>query len=225
MIRRLIKELAASSPCQFELYQQEHEHCDFYRASGEVYQRFLVVIETDQLLPPTKLNQLIQLATPQELLQTPSYAKNTDLIVLFRLENLSDVIQFEHEIFDIEEDSYSFKKHVLYFSSSELEKIGEQNVNELIKDQIAFNNYKEDPMTESEYGLVCRLFIKLPFLSVPVQEAEMEDPCELADQLLEQDGLLALTNSLEKMVNNNPDYQAIIEEYVREKMANPTTED
>ncbi|TOP55622.1 ABC-three component system middle component 1, partial [Vibrio parahaemolyticus] len=86
----------------------------FYKATHSSYQRFLVILESDKLSTPSELNEYIQDNTPQSLLETPTFAKNTDLVVLFRLDSLTKLNQYEHQIFDIEENAYSLKKHVLY---------------------------------------------------------------------------------------------------------------
>lgn len=224
MINQIIKKLSNNSPCQFKLVEQAAEQFSFYKAASEDYQRFLAVVQVPKLMKPSELNQWVLINTPNELREEPAFAKNTDVIVLFKLDYLADIMNYESEIFALEEDGYSFKKHVLYYSQAEIEllnTIDVDNIAELIKDQCKFRQYKQSPLSESEYGLASRIFIKLPFLSVPVDESELDDPCSLADYYLQSADLLDLNNEFEKLIGNGDvDYQTIVKEYIRGKMAN-----
>ncbi|EIF3178464.1 hypothetical protein LFS20_004187 [Vibrio vulnificus] len=179
-------------------------------------------------MKPNELNQWVLANTPSVLREQPTFAKNTDVVVLFELDRLADVIDYESEIFALEEDSYSFKKHVLYYSQTELDLLNENDTSDianLIKDQSKFSLYKKSPMVESEYGIASRIYIKLPFLSVPVDESELDDPCQLADEYLQKVGLLAIGNEFEALTSNSNNYKGIVEEYIRGKMANSQAED
>lgn len=228
MIKNVITALSGSSPCQFELVGQESEQFSFYRAMSPDYQRFLVVLNVEKLMEPSELNQWVLFHTPNALREMPAFAKNTDVVVLFELDKLADIVKFESEVFSLEEDGYSFKKHVLYYSKAELALLGNIDTNklsELINDQSKFSLYKKSPLSESEYGIVSRIFIKLPFLSVPVDESELDDPCVLANTRLQNAGLLELSNEFERVLASvGSDYEAV-EEYIRGKMANSQAED
>lgn len=225
MIDQLITSLSVNSPCKFELVEQEFDHFSFYRATSLDYQRFLVVVHTEKLIKPSDLNQQVLANSPDELRELPAFAKNTDVIVLFKLDNIADIVNFESEIFSLEEDVYSFKKHVLYYSQAELDllhDIDANSIGDLLKDQSKFNVYKQSSLIESEYGIASRIFIKLPFLSVPIDESELDDPCVLADTALEEAGSLELCQRFEIMLaDSNSDFEAVITEYIHEKMANP----
>ncbi|CZF79652.1 ABC-three component system middle component 1 [Grimontia marina] len=229
MINKIITALSSTSPCQFKLVKQESEIFSFYQATSPCYQRLLVVVHVEKLMQPSELNQWVLANTPDELRELPAFAKNTDVVVLFRLESLADIVNYEYKVFSLEEDAYSFKKHVLYYSQEELtilDKIDTNSISDLIKDQNKFSLYKKSPLEESEYGIVSRIFIKLPFLSIPVDESELDDPCLLADTELQESGLLELTNEFESLLASvGSDYEAIVEEYIRGKMANSQAED
>lgn len=193
------------------------------------YHRFLAVVKVSKLMKPNELNQWVLANTPHVLREHPTFAKNTDVVVLFELDRLADIIDHESEIFSLEEDGYSFKKHVLYYSQTELDLLNEIDTRDfanLIKDQSKFSLYKKSPLVESEYGIASRIFIKLPFLSVPVDESELDDPCKLADDYLKNVDLLALNNEFEALIaNNGNNYQTIVEDYIRGKMANSQAKD
>lgn len=227
MINQIITTLSSNSLCQFDLVEQAVEQFSFYRATSPDYQRFLVVAQVATLMKPSELNQWVLENTPDELKELPAFAKNTDVVVLFELDRLADIVNYESEVFSLEEDGYSFKKHVLYYSQAELTYLNDMDANSianLIKDQSKFSLYKKSPLAESEYGIASRIFIKLPFLSVPVDESELDDPCRLADDYLQHANLLALSNEFESTIGNGgTDYQAIVKEYIRGKMANSQT--
>ncbi|MCL1126274.1 ABC-three component system middle component 1 [Shewanella surugensis] len=224
MINQIITDLSRKSPCQFELVVQAAEQFSFYRAASINYQRFLVVVRVSKLMKPSELNQWVSVSTPNELREEPAFAKNTDVVVLFELDCLAEIVNYENEVFALEEDSYSFKKHVLYFSQAEVALLADMdsnNIADLIKNKNKFEQYKESPLSESEYGLASRIFIKLPFLLVPVDESELDDPCGFADTYLESVNLLALNNEFESKVGNGDiDYDSLIKEYISGKMAN-----
>ncbi|MFQ0975177.1 hypothetical protein JHL08_04490 [Vibrio campbellii] len=229
MINQIINTLSSNSPCQFELVEQDAEQFSFYRSMSSNYHRFLAVVKISKLMKPNELNHWVLANTPSVLREQPTFAKNTDVVVLFELDRLADVIDYESEIFALEEDSYSFKKHVLYYSLAELALLNEidtRDFADLIKDQSKFNSYKKSPMVESEYGIVSRIYIKLPFLSVPVDESELDDPCQLADDYLEKVGLLSISSEFEMLITSSGNnYKAIVEEFIRGKMANSQAED
>ncbi len=159
----------------------------------------------------------------------PHFCKEYRCGGFVRARSASDIIDHESEIFSLEEDGYSFKKHVLYYSQTELDLLNEIDTRDfanLIKDQSKFSLYKKSPLVESEYGIASRIFIKLPFLSVPVDESELDDPCKLADDYLKNVDLLALNNEFEALIaNNGNNYQTIVEDYIRGKMANSQAKD
>ncbi len=229
MINQIINTLSSNSPCQFELVEQDAEQFSFYRSMSSNYHRFLAVVKVSKLMKPNELNQWVLANTPHVLREPPTFAKNTDVVVLFELDRLADIIDHESEIFSLEEDGYSFKKHVLYYSQTELDLLNEIDTRDfanLIKDQSKFSLYKKSPLVESEYGIASRIFIKLPFLSVPVDESELDDPCKLADDYLKNVDLLALNNEFEALIaNNGNNYQTIVEDYIRGKMANSQAKD
>ncbi|MGR5179844.1 ABC-three component system middle component 1 [Vibrio alginolyticus] len=229
MINQIINTLSSNSPCQFELVEQDAEQFSFYRSMSSNYHRFLAVVKVSKLMKPNELNQWVLANTPHVLREQPTFAKNTDVVVLFELDRLADIIDHESEVFSLEEDGFSFKKHVLYYSQTELDLLNEIDTRDfanLIKDQSKFSLYKKSPLVESEYGIASRIFIKLPFLSVPVDESELDDPCKLADDYLKNVDLLALNNEFEALIANNGNtYQTIVEDYIRGKMANSQAKD
>ncbi|WP_337164535.1 ABC-three component system middle component 1 [Vibrio fluvialis] len=224
MIKQMIHQVAESSPCQFQRLDCPAENIEFYKAGNSNHQRFLVVLDADQLSTPSELNEKVQEITPQALQETPSFAKNTDLILLFRLDSLAKLHQYEHSIFDIEENAYSLKKHVLYYTTGELEQLKQyldlgESIETLVTNPELFNHYKHNSSEETAFSLACRLYVKLPFLAVPAKESILTSANQLADQLLSEKKLLVFFNSIEQQLSAGHGYQDVMEALIDEQMA------
>ena len=224
MIKKIVNRVAEGSSCQFELVNNIDESILFYRSGISTHQRFLVVLDTDELSSPSELNAKVQEITPQAFHKMPSFAKNTDLILLYRLENINNLYLFENQIFDIEENAYSLKKHVLYYTERELEQLNSyldtgENLETLIKDPDLFNEYKNNPIQETAFSLACRIYVKLPFLEVPAKESNLIDPNEIAEKFLSNKNLSEFFNSIQKQVNDGNEYDSIMEALINEQMA------
>ncbi|QDF68115.1 hypothetical protein FJQ87_16880 [Shewanella sp. SNU WT4] len=225
MIKKIIQQVVEGSPCQFVQLDTPLEKLTFYKAAHLNYQRFLVVLESDKLSTPSELNEYIQGNTPQSLLEIPTFAKNTDLVILFRLDTLTELNKYEHKIFDIEENAYSLKKHVLYYTEAESEKLkqyldSEEGIEILLTEPEAFNHYKQAPFNESAFSLACRLYVKFPFLAVPAKEETLTSANELADQYLREQQLLGFYNSIETQLTVSNGYKEVMEALINEQMAN-----
>lgn len=224
MIKYIIQHVAESSPCQFRRLESTSEELTFYKAGEPNYQRFLVVLDTALLSNPSELNDKVQNLTPQILLETPSFAKNTDLVLLFRLDSLTELPEYEHNIFDIEENAYSLKKHVLYYTAAESEQLKQyldsgSSIETLITNSEFFERYKINPSEETAFGLACRLYVKLPFLAVPAKETTLTSASQLADRFLSEKQVLAFFNSIEKQLNDGSGYQEVMEALIDEQVA------
>lgn len=100
--------------------------------------------------------------------------KNTSLLVCIELEDLNINKNFKKKIFDIEEDQYDFKKYVLTYTKKQLKLLKNKYRNEdiklinylnlIINNNDLFKEFKLNPKKETEYNLVSKLLIKLPFL-------------------------------------------------------------
>lgn len=224
MIKQIIQKVAENSPCQFRQFEKPSEEIAFYCSGNPDHQRFLVVLDIGQLSSPYELNNKVQERTPQELLKIPSFSKNTDLVVLYRLDSLADLHQYEHSIFDIEENAYSLKKHVLYYTTSELEQLGQyltqgNEIETLVADPEYFKQYKIKPVEETAFSLACRLYVKLPFLAVPAKEATLTSANQLANQLLDRQNLRTFFNEIEKQLNSGQTHEKVIEALINEQVA------
>lgn len=222
MIIDIIKELSESSPCKFKGITRDSDEIYFFKAASDEHQRFLIVMRVEELFSPEIINQLVLERTPDEIISSPYFSKNTDVIIIFKVKNLSDIMSYEHDIFSIEEDYYSFKKHVLYISHKELELLKNttaQNIHLVIKNQTGFNEYKESPLNESLYGISSRIYIKLPFICVPIDESQLDSPESFIEGKLQESGLLDISNKLDESLLKLKEPNKVIEDYINEQMA------
>lgn len=136
---------------------------------------------------------------------TQSMTRNLSLIVCLNNETNSPL---EGKILQIEEDPFDFKKYVLLYTKSEVDEL--QNtwkqseidlipfLNQFLYKEGSFAEYKQH-MVPSVYGLVARLFIKIPFMKLEVKERTFEDlQIIIRNQLGD-----SLTSLLDRLLNTS----------------------
>lgn len=136
----------------------------------------------------------------------PEMDKNLSLIVCVKRGELRPYTGLNKIIFDIEEDPYFFKKYVLTYTDSQVEllkaNLGESSILEhlhrVLNDNNAFQEHKNDPLQSTEYNLVSKLFIKLPFLNLRKMDRELASLNEEINNSLTPP-LLALRDELLKL--------------------------
>lgn len=194
----------------------------FYRKSVSEHKRFLVIHETSSLESADTYNSIIREIVPFELKSDPAFEKNSDLIVLFKMDNLSDFKFHENKIFAIEEDPFQFKKYVLYYSDDEEGLVNELSYNDLKKiilDRDSFRAYKAKPNHPSKYSFTARLFIKVPFLEVPVEEEELKSIDVMLTETYKDQNLSDFDGYITRLTNDKTvDYDFLIEEYLNDKL-------
>ncbi len=139
--------------------------------------RFLAIIECERVPSPQELNSLVLTHSPSEFKNDPAFSKNTDLIILFKLDHRADFQIIENKVFKIEENPYYFKKYFLYYSEEELRLISGENyksLSSIILNDLKFAEYRDDPLQPSIYSISARIFIKLPFVKVPIKEGDLK---------------------------------------------------
>ena len=109
----------------------------------------------------------------------PELEKNISMLILWN-KGEEEFSHMKKKILPIEEDPYYFKKHILYFSSIELEKfqdeIAENNLREFVDEQLVdyetFKRFKDNPQAQNWESLLYRFAIKLPFIKIDIEENE-----------------------------------------------------
>ena len=219
MIKALLDQAARIDVSGFKLIK-EQDGFSFYSKLEEDSKRFLIVYETESLRNVDYYNNKIQEIVPNELKVEPAFERNSDFIILFKIENLSDFNEHEQKILSIEEDPYFFKKYVLYYSNEELNLVNDIDISELKKtifDRDLFNKYKQHPNFPSLYSFAARFFIKLPFLRVPVSEEKMPSIEVMLDENLKDKHLFEFDNKLALLIESkNNDLDDVLKEFENE---------
>lgn len=112
---------------------------------------------------------------------TQSMVRNLSLIVCLQQENSAF---YDARVLEIEEDPFDFKKYVLVYTKSDVEELHRAwetsegdlipYLNHYLHEDGSFTSYKQQT-APSTYGLVTRLFIKIPFIKLEVKERAFED--------------------------------------------------
>jgi hypothetical protein len=165
-------------------------------------------------------NNTIQNIIPDEIKNEPAFERNSDLIILFKVNNLGDFNVHEQNIFSIEEDPYYFKKYVLYYSDEELKLLENKTLNDLqniVLDRSLFKTYKKNPNYPSLYSFSARFFIKIPFLQVPVNEEAMPSVDVMLRESLLESNLVEFDSHLTQIIiDNDGDHTEILKEFENE---------
>ncbi|MHC5225439.1 ABC-three component system middle component 1 [Ignatzschineria sp. LJL83] len=147
----------------------------------------------------------------------PALDKNINLLIVFKCEDVS------HELMDkinlIEEDSYFFRKRVLFYTASELlgllsiiEKYDFLTVfNQLITDTDIFLEYKKG---SNWHELLYRIIIKLPIIEVKNTETvnldslaeKIQKKLKSSQELLDMDSVISCIDGLTEEPEELLDY-------------------
>lgn len=223
MIIKLIKEAALTDTSGFK-YIENINTFDFYKKIDNDSKRFLIVHETTSLKNADHYNNTIHDITPNEIKSEPAFERNSDLIIILKIENLGDFNKHEKNILSIEEDPYYFKKYVLYYSEEEgklLENKTLIDLTETINDRYLFKEYKKKPNFPSLYSICARFFIKLPFLEVPVKETKMQNIDVMIDESLIEKNLNTFNDHLEYLFKEKQnDHTEILKSFENEGLEN-----
>lgn len=114
--------------------------------------------------------------------KAPDVQKNTSLIICVELEEL-DPISFEKYkkfIWQIEENEYWFKKNIVLYDQYSVGYFNQSSsvlsqLTKVVQNENLFDDFKDDFFTNSFYYLAIQLFIKIPFLNIPIREEEFEN--------------------------------------------------
>ncbi|MBU9848614.1 ABC-three component system middle component 1 [Rahnella aceris] len=193
----------------------------FYKRETGSAIRFTILHKLDELLTPAEINATIAGLVPDVFANNPSFKKNCDLVCIHRLSQLADFKSHEEQIFAIEEDPHFFKKYVLYYSDAEEEALGGQSFEKLkitIADKSLFNEYKEQPLTATQYSVAAKIFIKLPFLELPFYKRELVPLRLQAEGAVSESGLIKTYESIQNLSSTNID--DLIKEMISDELAN-----
>lgn len=183
--------------------------------------RFLMLLYADDVMNVDELHQLVLEKVPEQLSQDSAYKKNTDLIVIVKFDKLDDFRRKEKSIFAIEENSYFFKKYVLYYTHEEENLLRSKKFDDLRKvivDKGEFLNYKNNPTVPSFYAIAARIFIKLPFLELVVNENDLISLGVRAKETVSNLGAERLNGLISATADD--DLDIVIGELIKNEMEN-----
>lgn len=142
----------------------------------------------------------------------PALEKNINLLIVWNTDSSS--VLANKRVHQIEEDSYFFKKHVLPYTTEELEslrqEIATQGFTAVFRESITapstFTEYKSHYLEGGWQSLLYRLAIKLPFISVNSSNnsdlASLERNIQEKIQRTANSGVLVATDSaIDSLVN------------------------
>lgn len=149
----------------------------------------------------------------------PALSKNVSILYLWQ------VPEFSNDVFEkvrlAEEDLYFFKKHVLPYTSAELEElrqvINDSNISrlfsELATDRNTFSNYKSNTSTGGWESLIYRLAIKLPLLSMGNSStASLSDLEEKIERNISRNSDSDLLGALVRVVDSTPNLKDLTDD-------------
>lgn len=200
---------------------QDNDVTAFYVREVDTAIRFAVLHRLDELIKPGELNAAVNQSAPEAFLSDPAFKKNCDLICIHHLDKLAEFKNYEEQIFEIEEDPHFYKKYVLYYSDTEVEAIKGikfDKLNELISDKAQFNIYKNEPTAATKYSAAAKIFIKLPFLALPINKVELVPLRMKIEEAVAETYLTKTYGTVQKIGQLN--VEELIKELISDELAN-----
>ncbi len=183
--------------------------------------RFLVILECLKLTSPQQLNSIALEFAPDTFKSDPAFDKNTDLIILHRLKLRAEFTKIESSIFAIEENPYYFKKYLLYYSDQELSFLETEtfeSISSVVMNEKEFSAYRNAPLEPTLYSIAARIYIKLPFVKVPIKESTLKPLTVYVEEAVSE---IKLENYYDVFVKNeNQPLDKIAEILINEEMEN-----
>lgn len=192
----------------FEIHNFEplqKEEFILFRPIDHSYKTYWVVIKERPDVLLESQHELLSIC--KKRLPDPALDKNTNILCLWNVTNINKkCISLVHKA---EDDSYFFKKHVLYYTTQErnnlLEHISEFTLETILKKKVIdseiFEQYKLNINSESWHSLLYRLCIKLNFVSFDQFDSEdIENLMENHKTILNKKRDSELLHSLDKIV-------------------------
>ncbi|HFX6347326.1 TPA: ABC-three component system middle component 1 [Acinetobacter nosocomialis] len=218
MFKKIIHE--AVNDAGFDLVHSTGNTDFFIKEKGGA-ERYLIVNILDQLISVENIHELINASIPEAMHKQPAFKKNCDLILIYKVDFLSDFNLIEEKVLEIEENPYYFKKYFFYYSEAE-EKLllgkSYEDFKSQIKKMDEFDEYKKDPLKPSFHSLVTRVFIKFPFLEIPKFSKSFQNLFDSVSEKVNAENLFKTYDLIAKYEADNIDN--IITELLSEELEN-----
>lgn len=199
----------------------ENQITSFYVRKNDQAIRFAVLHRLEKLMTPGDLNAEINQSAPVQFKNDPAFKKNCDLICIHHLDKLAEFKDHEEQIFEIEEDPHFYKKYVLYYSETEVESIKNidfEKLKVLLQDKAQFNVYKGEPTAATKYSVAAKIFIKLPFLQLPINKEELIPLRLQIEEAVAEKELTKIYSTIKNNSQMNVEY--LIKELIEDELEN-----
>lgn len=195
---------------------------EFFQRKNGGAERYLIFKTFNELCSINELHGRVLNALPESLRIEPSFSKNCDLVLVYKLKNLSDFKDIEQAALAFEEDPYHFKKYFLYFSEAEEKLIKGKECEDFVSVILKmdeFDGYKKNPLKPSFYSVAARTFIKLPFLEVPKSQKTLQSLTDNVISIVNENNLKTTFEKISAHAQNE-DIEALIQELISEELEN-----
>lgn len=168
------------------------------RKSESNFDFFVIIDQDNKELNIEMFNEWSSLLIDKLISENPipGIDKNLSMIILLKSDSETDDKEFQKVISEIEEDPYYFKKNILTYTKEQEKKLTSLVLNKSIVNEIEnyvgnkqqFYEFKKNSanlieLNSNLYNLISKIFIKLPFLSVPIKKETLSN---LSDKIREQ---------------------------------------
>lgn len=203
------------------ILEKSSDNTDFFIKENGEAQRYLIIHVLDQLLSVENIHEIVNESLPETMQKQPAFKKNCDLILIYKVDFLSDFNGIEEQVLEIEENPYYFKKYFFYYSDAE-EKLllgkSYEDFKSQIKKMDEFDEYKKDPLKPSFHSLVTRMFIKFPFLEIPKFSKSFQNLFDSVSEKVNADNLVKTYDLIRKYEENSID--EVLSELLNEELEN-----
>lgn len=190
---------------QLGLINTELEIGSFYSFDDINKKSYWLIIETDNLINVIE-NQVNYFEEAKKIINNEWFDKNVNLLILHRVENFEN---FQSLVLEIEEDPYLFKKQIVLYNDSEVEKLNQalvqqqQNIKGFIENKIleeeVFKKHKENINNNDYESLLYRLVHKIPLINLNiVQENGLDALTDNNRQKMESGSFGSLNNLIDQ---------------------------
>lgn len=190
---------------QLGLSNKELEIGSLYSYDDINKKAYWLIIETDNLINVIE-NQANYFEEAKKMINNEWFDKNVNLLILHRVENFEN---FQSLVLEIEEDPYLFKKQIILYNDSEVEKLNQaleqqqQNIKGFIENKIleeeVFKKHKENINNNDYESLLYRLVHKIPLINLNiVQENGLDALTDNNRQKIESGSFGSLNNLIDQ---------------------------
>ena len=195
----------------------------YYSKKDDDSERYLIFFKLNSIISIDEIHEIILQSLPESFSLSPSFNKNCDLILIYRMEKLSEYKEIEKQILGYEENPYHFKKYFLYYISSEEKLLNGKSyidIEKIISNKSEFTLYKKDPLRPSLYSLAARTFIKLPFLEMPKSESEFIPLAVEAAAAVSEAGAQDIYTTIQKLAAAPDELENILKGLIDNELEN-----